>query len=85
MLKETIKVVYQQCLVTRKGITDICWLPKKFAVLGKCLRIDALGDGWKVEMVYPHVRTSQEVIERHKDDAKWFKKDHMDKIVLGDS
>ena len=45
-------VTYKQCVMekpTEKGfMRHVAWIPKQFAVIGKILRIDGFGDGWKV-------------------------------------
>lgn len=34
---------------TEKGFSrHVAWIPSKFAMLGKILRIDGYGDGWEV-------------------------------------
>ena len=57
---------YKQCRMTKKSAIDIAWIPEKFAVVGKYLRI---GDdnGWKVESVSSVVQTSEENNERSQD------------------
>ena len=85
MSKKAKKATYQQCRIAKGEREAVCWIPQEHAVLGKYLRIDSLGDGWKVAEVYRHLRTAQEVADHHGDTDKWVKKDHMDKIVLGDS
>ena len=38
-----------QCRLSRGPERTVAWLPEKKAVVGKVLRIDGLGDGWRVE------------------------------------
>jgi hypothetical protein len=40
-----------QCLIERDNAQDVCWIPAKFAVVGKWLRINGQ-DGWQVIEVY---------------------------------
>ena len=57
---------YRQCKLVKKNQIDICYIPEKFAVIGKYLRI---GDdnGWKVETVSSHFQTSEENNVRSQD------------------
>ncbi len=42
----------KQCLLTRGKVCQVAWLPVKFAIQGKYVRLLDV-DGWKVEKVYP--------------------------------
>jgi len=52
---------YRQCLLVRKGVQQVAWIPEEFAVRGKYVRIRA-SDGWRVEAVY---------CRQHKDYVEW--------------
>lgn len=43
-----------------------CWLPNKYAVVGTCVDIDGVGDGWTVVAVYNELPTAV-VVERSQD------------------
>lgn len=68
MAKET---TYRQCRLYRKTgageMQQMSWIPSKFAVEGKILKLkDADGvweDGWRVRSVGPHEKTEQEANE----------------------
>ena len=57
---------YKQCTMRKKNTIDVAWIPEKFAIVGKYLRI---GDdnGWKVEIVSSVTQTDQENNERSQD------------------
>lgn len=42
----------KQCLLVRGDRRVVAWLPVKFAVAGKYVRLLEV-DGWKVQRVYP--------------------------------
>ena len=52
--------------MTRKEAIQVAWIPEKFAVEGKFLRIGD-SNGWKVETVGAISQTSQENNERSQD------------------
>lgn len=57
---------YKQCTLTKKNTKQVAYIPAKYAILGKYLRI---GDdnGWKVETVSSHFQTSEENNVRSQD------------------
>ena len=60
---------YRQCRMTKKNAVNVAYIPEKFAVVGKYLRL-VDDDGWKVETVSEHFQTSQENNERSQDYKK---------------
>ena len=57
---------YRQCTMKKKDSFQVAWIPERFAVMGKYLRIGE-DDGWKVESVSNVVQTSEENNERSQD------------------
>lgn len=58
---------HKQCDLTRDGWKDTAWLPARFAVTGKTVKIKVDGawqDGWRVVRVYPTALPSAYVIAR---------------------
>jgi len=49
--KEKAKMNYTQCLLEKKSITQLSWIPHKFAVIGKVIRLKD-DDGWIVKETY---------------------------------
>jgi hypothetical protein len=64
---------YTQCELVKEGIDSVAWIPTKFAVVGKILRIKENGvwtDGWYVSKIFNH-RYFKEVEERERDYKKF--------------
>lgn len=53
-------VQYKQCLMEKNGAVTTAWIPEKFAVLNKFLKLEDV-DGWKVKEVYS-VSASESVV-----------------------
>jgi|LakMenEpi03Aug12_release.lakeMendotaPanAssembly.Ray.scaffolds.fasta_scaffold645858_1 hypothetical protein len=64
--RQIMKNDYKQCTLSKKNATQVAYIPAKYAILGKYLRI---GDdnGWKVETVSSHFQTSEENNVRSQD------------------
>jgi hypothetical protein len=63
--------MYKQCLLQKGSAYRVGWIPTKFAVVGKCLKLyldDGWIDGWKVLQIgMPHVACQ---VEEHERDYK---------------
>jgi hypothetical protein len=73
----TRTVYYRQCQLTRKqGRVEwrqVSWIPERFAVAGKTLRLredEAWQDGWVVQSVGPYRMSESELPDPHRDIKK---------------
>lgn len=51
MIEKEDSVMYKQCLMKKGMQTSTAWIPEKFAIVGKYLKIEK-EDGWLVKEVY---------------------------------
>lgn len=65
---------YKQCLLHKRDgdgvLVDHSWIPAKFAVVGKVLKLKLGGvwvDGWVVVEVWPLVRTEEYLPDPHRE------------------
>lgn len=61
-------VYYKQCMLQRTGKT-IVWIPEKFAIQGKYLKIkidEVWQNGWLVKEVYDTRIKEKEILDSHK-------------------
>lgn len=61
----------KQCLLTMGLLSQVAWVPIRFAVVGKNLDLKAMGEWvgpWVVKDVYKHVDTSERVREHQRAD-----------------
>ena len=56
----------RQCRLTKDKSMMVCWIPEKYAMKGKILKIKDL-ELWLVKEVGTTVKSSDEVIERSQD------------------
>ncbi len=62
-----MKIYYmKQCKLRRRDKTTVSWLPTKFAVKGKILKLKGI-DGWVVESVGNLIQPSDIILERSQD------------------
>lgn len=59
---------HTQCNLAKGNLRDTCWIPSKFAVLGKIIRIKE-EDGWEVIGV-GNMKMASEEIEKRKNDYR---------------
>lgn len=64
--RQIMKNDYRQCTLIKKNLKQVAYIPAKYAIVGKYLRI---GDdnGWKVDTVSSHFQTSAENNVRSQD------------------
>ena len=67
--EEHNSIKYKQCKIEKNGTSDTVYIPEKFAIKNKTIRIKE-DDGWKVLEVYEHIMDEKEVIERERDFTK---------------
>lgn len=60
---------YKQCKMRNNNCERTSWIPEKFAIVGKYLKLDE-DDGWKVIEVYTFAREVEEVVARSRDYKK---------------
>jgi hypothetical protein len=58
---------YIQCKILDGDIAQVAWLPKKFAVVGKYLKISDT-DGWLVVEVYSDIELPYELVNANSRD-----------------
>jgi hypothetical protein len=65
--------MYRQCLLRKpEGVAtleQVCWLPVRFAVVGKTLRLkeDGWQGGWRVSEAWPTLRHEDYLPDSHND------------------
>jgi len=59
----------RQCLLNRNGLRTVSWIPEKFAIVGKFLKLKE-ENGWQVEEVYDPAMAYEDVNERSQDYKK---------------
>ena len=64
-----METMYRQCKLRRRTRYRYAWLPDRYAVQGKVLRIRD-EDGWRVEEVYD-AQSEEQVKARERDYARW--------------
>lgn len=74
---------YTQCkLQLDCGCFEVAWIPSKFAILGKILKIKeddkTWSNGWVVKEVYS-TKTEEEVVSRERDFKLFFAR-HLDEM-----
>ncbi|OHD61053.1 MAG: hypothetical protein A2096_02810 [Spirochaetes bacterium GWF1_41_5] len=74
--------IYTQCMLKRNlgnlNLIDVCWIPEKYAVIGKCLKLrkessengEEWENGWIVLRVYG-VASKDKVLKMKWDYRKW--------------
>ena len=53
------QVYYSQCKLKRGNTETVCWIPEKYAIIGKVVKLKGLDEeweeGWVVEQSYSRV------------------------------
>lgn len=57
------------CKLQKGDRSQVAYIPKRFAVLGKYVNLAEDGDGWRVIEIY-HSKPAKEVHERERDHLK---------------
>lgn len=64
-------VFYKQCTLSKKdGTTQVSWIPEKFALLNKVLKLkenEKWDDGWIVKKVGDFRKSEEQLPDSHKD------------------
>ena len=65
-------LMYTQCLISKGNKTQVSWIPKKFALKNKVVKLKVDGkwdDGWLIKEVYTEgliTQTSEQAVKKHK-------------------
>ena len=68
-------IYYKQCMMKRKNETTTSWIPEKFAIKDKIIKLEnretgKWTDGWRIVIIGLKRRESKEVVERSQDHKK---------------
>ena len=61
-------IKYKQCILNKGNITQTSWIPEKFAVIGKFLRLEN-DNGWEVKAV-SSIALNEETVNSNSRDYK---------------